>query len=1473
MENRTAQPNSVPTGAVMVCGGGIGGIQAALDLANSGFKVYLVEPSPSIGGRMSGLDKTFPTGDCATCIVSPKLVECARNTNIEILTLSEVEEVTGDAGNFAVTIRKKARLVDEKKCNACGDCERACPVRVPNEFNRGLDERPAIGRPYLQAVPNIFTIMRREQSPCASACPLGQKAQAYISLIARGKFDEAAAIIRETNPLPSICGYVCHRPCEAECQRGRYDEPVSIRALKRFVIQQASDGASPSTERRAEKVAVIGSGPAGLGAADWLAQRGYGVTIFEALPVVGGMMRMGIPEFRLPREVIDRDIAAIEALGVQIRTNCAVGGETSIQGLLSDGYSAVFVAAGAQASSSLGIEGEDLPGVHAGLAFIKKANLGEPARLGRKAVVIGGGNAAMDAARTARRLGSDVTVLYRRTRREMPADPAEVQEAIVEGVRFAFLVNPKWFIGRDGRLAGVECIRMALSEEKDSSGRRRPEPVPGSEHIIEADDAIVAIGQQVQPDFSRDVDLTLNRRGLLDVDPVTLATNVPGVFAGGDVVAGAGTLSEAVAAGRRAAESIESFIRGEDMAAGRAADPRLWDEERHERLEQAQRRFPIERERRVPLPREGYTEEMAIQEASRCLACGVCCECMECVKVCQPKAIDHGQRDELVRLDVGAILAAPGASEFEARLRGEFGFGRYPNVVTNVQFERMLSASGPFAGQIQRPSDSEAPKRIAFIQCVGSRDHATGRSYCSAFCCMAAIKEAVTAKEHDPGLEIAIFYMDIRAFGKDFDRYFERAKDEYGIEFIRAIPSRLIDMPGSRNLRLAYVTSETGRQEREFDLVVLSVGLAPTDETRRLAEKLGIELDPCGFSQTRSLEPVAASRPGIFVAGVFQGPKDIPETVAQASAAAARAMELLAPARGSLVREKSYPPERDLTDAPPRVGLFVCHCGVNIASVVDVEAVVEAAKRIPGVAYAETSIYACADNSQERIKSLINEHDLNRLVVASCTPRTHEAIFRDTARESGLNPYLVEMANIRDQCSWVHASDHEAATAKALDLVRMAVGRACRLLPLTTEMLPVVQEALVIGGGAAGLTAALSLALQGFKAHVVEKENRLGGRLHHIYRTLAGEDVQSFKDRLISEVEAHPNISVYPGAEVVKLDGHIGSFTSELSDGRVIRHGVTIVATGGAPHRPDEYLLGRDERVTTAYDLEERLEGGEIGIPDGGTVLMIQCVGSRNEERPYCSRVCCSAAVKNALRLKERRPDLNVIVLYREMRTYGRREQAYQRAREAGVLFIRYDDEGPPAVSADGRLTISFVEPSTGRQIELPVDLLALSTPVAPAPDNERISELARVPLGADGFFLEAHVKLRPVDFASEGIFLCGAAHSPKPLEENISQALAAAGRAATILSRKSLPVGGQVSVVDVRKCASCLTCVKVCPYGAPVLVGRNGKTRVEIEAAKCMGCGSCAAQCPAKAIQLQHFLDGQIAAAIDAMAEEPALL
>ena len=867
-------------------------------------------------------------------------------------------------------------------------------------------------------------------------------------------------------------------------------------------------------------------------------------------------------------------------------------------------------------------------------------------------------------------------------------------------------------------------------------------------------------------------------------------------------------------------------------------------------------------------------------------------QCGLCVEVCQAGAIEYDREETSIELDVGAVLLTPGFDAFDATRHGEFGFGHAENVLTNVQFERILSASGPTAGHIVRPSDGKTPKRLAFIQCIGSRDSRCGNDYCSSVCCMAATKEAILAKEHEPDLDVTVFFLDLRAFGKDFDRYCERAK-KLGVKYVRSFISRTYEMPQTKNLRLVYADAKRGREsfspranstepsgqtekttpdpfslaEEEFDMVVLSIGLEPSASLRQQAEELGVEVNRWGFAKTSELQPLDTSRPGVFVGGVFQEPKDIPDTVMQASAAAGRAMTLLAPARGSQVRTKSYPSERDIADEPPRVGVFVCHCGSNIASVVNVEEVVERVRDHPHVAFAEHNVYTCADDSQEIIKEKIHEHRLNRVVIASCTPRTHEPIFRDTMRDAGLNPYLLEMANIRDQCSWVHPGQPQKATDKACDLVRMATGRAANLAPLSEETVPVKNAALVIGGGIAGLTAAVTLADQGFPVHLVERQQQLGGTVREIHTTLDGGDVQKLLTETIQRAESHSRITIHLDATASKVDGHIGDFTTIIvSNGQTtqVEHGVVVVATGATEQKPTTYGYGQNARVLTQLELSNRLGCGDnLEIPEDATIAMIQCVEQRNDERPYCSRVCCTTAVKNALDLRKRYPKAKIMVLYRDIRTYGFREAAYQEARKQGVLFVRYEPENAPQLNTNGKLELRVREPALGRDIELAPDMVVLAAPMIPRADRQELSGLLRVPLNADGFFLEAHMKLRPVDFASEGLFLCGTAHAPKFITETIAQATAVAGRAASILARKEMPVGGMTAWVDPDKCISCMTCVHVCPYMAPN-VGEHSKA--EVQGAVCMGCGSCSAECPAKAITLRHFVDSQILGAIDSL-------
>ncbi|MBN1757819.1 MAG: FAD-dependent oxidoreductase [Chitinispirillaceae bacterium] len=838
-------------------------------------------------------------------------------------------------------------------------------------------------------------------------------------------------------------------------------------------------------------------------------------------------------------------------------------------------------------------------------------------------------------------------------------------------------------------------------------------------------------------------------------------------------------------------------------------------------------------------------------------------ECGICEKVCQAKAIDYDQQETTVDIDVGAVLLTPGFSAFDPIERIEYGSAFSRNVLTNLQFERLLSAAGPTGGHIRRPSDSTTPKHIAFIQCVGSRDGKCGNEYCSSVCCMAATKEAILARQHEPDTEVTIYYMDMRAYGKDFDRYVKRAQEE-GVNYIRCRPSSVDEIMTTGNLTISYMNEDNRCIYREHDMVVLSLGLEPSASLSRQVEQFNIMLNEWGFVKSRELHPLETSRPGVFAAGVLQEPKDIPDTVMQASAAAAMAMTLLAPARGTKVRTKTYPPQRDITDEPPRIGVFVCHCGSNIASVVDVASVVERTRNHPYVVYADHNVYTCADDTQDQIKDLIKEHRLNRVIVASCTPRTHEAIFRDTLRDAGLNPYLLEMANIRDQCSWVHSSQADAATDKAADLVRMAIGRTAGLRPLKDETIPVKNSALIIGGGIAGITAALSIADQGFRVYLVEKENMLGGTARDIHQTLDRSNVQAHLTRAIEQVVKHPKITTCLTSRVTKVDGHVGDFTSTITteDGTVeVEHGIVVLATGAVEQKPRSYGYGQHAGVVTQLELSGKLGRGELELSDGASVVMIQCVEQRNDEHQYCSRVCCTTAVKNALLVKERFPKARIYVLYREMRTFGFREAAYAEAREKGIVFIRYNEDRLPEVNVGETLTVRTVDPVLGRELIVKPELLVLAAPIVGRPDREVVSELLRVPINADGFFLEAHVKLRPVDFASEGLFLCGTAHAPKFVGETISQANAVAARAASILSRKEMPVSAQVAWVDPQKCIACMTCVHVCPYMAPQ-IGKDNKA--EVQSAVCMGCGSCTAACPAKAISLHHYLDMQIFAAID---------
>jgi heterodisulfide reductase subunit A len=844
--------------------------------------------------------------------------------------------------------------------------------------------------------------------------------------------------------------------------------------------------------------------------------------------------------------------------------------------------------------------------------------------------------------------------------------------------------------------------------------------------------------------------------------------------------------------------------------------------------------------------------------------------CGICEEVCQAKAIDYGQQDRTVELNVGAVLLSPGYEIFDPTAKKELGYGHFPNVVTALQFERILSPSGPYAGEVRRPSDGKRPQRIAFIQCVGSRDNE--RDYCSSVCCMYATKEAIIAREH-AGSDVAcdIFFMDVRAFSKGFETYFESAKKQ-GVNYIRCRVPGIEEIPETKNLRIKYLDEDDRKVSREYELVVLSVGMQPPRNAKSIAELFGFELNQFGFCKTSTFNPVETAHQGIYVAGPFVEPKDIPETVIDASAAASKILALLQDVRGSLIIPKEYPPETDVSGQEPRVGVFVCHCGTNIAGVVNVPEVVEYARTLPNIVYAENNLYTCSNDTQERIREKIKEHKLNRVVVASCTPRTHEPLFRSTIREAGLNPYLFEMANIRDQCSWVHIHEPEKATAKSKDLVRMAIAKVRLNESLYSKPLEVVHEALVIGGGLAGMTAALGLADQGYTVHLVEREPELGGYMRRIRYLLNGDDPQPRLRDLVSRIKGHGSIHVYTNAKLVEMGGSLGNFASKISiagNGAIVevKHGVVIVATGADSLKPDEYLYQQDPRVLLHDEFERQLAAGNF---EGNSVAFIQCVGSRNAERPYCSRTCCSETIKHALQLKQRRPEVQVYVLYRELRAYGFREAYYSKARKLGVTFIRFADDKPPTVVGhNGKLSVIVHAETVHQTVQLLVDNVVLATATIPLESNKELAQILKVPLSEERFFLEAHRKLRPIDFATDGIFLCGNAHSPLGIEETISQALATSARAATILSKQHIELEPTISHVVEENCDGCAYCVEPCPFKAITLVEYvvNGeiKKRVQVNESLCKGCGTCMATCPKKAIYVWHFRPEMLSAELKA--------
>lgn len=1334
-------------------------------------------------------------------------------------------------------------------------------------------------------MPGAFSITKKDRSPCTHTCPNEVNAHAYVKLISEKKYKEALEVITRTLPLPGSLGRICPHPCEDACRRQQVESAVSICTLKRFAADQVDLHTLelPKVSPRDDKVAIVGAGPAGLTAAWFLARQGIQVTIFEALPAAGGMLKVGIPDYRLPPKVLDNEISFITSQpGVAVKYNTALGKDFTVDSLMEDGYSAVYLAIGCHSGITLGIPGEDCEGVISGVELLKEVALGRFKGLTGHVAVIGGGDVAIDAARTALRIGAEkVSILYRRTKAEMPAREHEIKDAYEENVDIRFLTAPIEVVDKDGKTTGIKCVKMALGAP-DKSGRRRPVPVEGSEFVLDVDYIIPAIGQRTDSAcLGTSTGVEINKWANIDADPISFETSRQGVFAGGDAHTGASIAINAVAAGKEAATSIIRFLDGRDLKEGR--EPVEFAQKDFNKIPDQISKQPRQQMDRIDMDRrlkgfeeveKGFTEAQALLESSKCLDCMVCCECYECVKACGPGALTletHLEKPSQRVLNTGAIVLTPGFEPYDPSGLDYYGYGRFENVVTSMQFERILSASGPTQGHLVRLSDHKAPKKVAWFQCVGSRNqNGCNNKYCASVCCMYALKEAVIAKEHaGDSLECAIFYMDMRTHGKDFERYYNCAREQ-GVRFIQSRPHTVLEK--GDDLEICYV-DDTGKTIIEtFDMIVLSIGLEIPAEIIEMTKALDIELTSGNFVKTASFTPVESSRKGVFVAGAIQGPKDIPQSVVDSSAAAGAAGALLASARNTMIKVPEQIPETPIVGERPRIGVFVCKCGSNIAGTVDVPDVREYAQNLPYVEYCTDNLYSCSQDTQDTMTRLIKEHNLNRIVVAACTPKTHEPLFQQTLINAGLNKYLFEMTNIRNQTSWVHKDAPELATRKAKDLVRMAIYKVALQEPLKEAELQINPVAMVIGGGISGMACAKNLAEQDYEVHLIEKDQVLGGQANSLYRTCQDEDVGSELGSLIKDVNENEKIKVHINTTLEDVQGFVGNFSSELKNAQgtiTLEHGVAIIATGAHEYKSDEYCYGQDDRILTTLELDKKFIEGDDALKTINSAVFIQCVGSRENERPYCSRVCCTHSIESALELKKRNPGMGIYILYRDIRTYGEREYKYQQARDAGIIFIRYAVDNKPVVKLkDGALTVTTIDHILGMPIEIEADLLTLATAIIPNKDD-KLANFFKVPLNEDGFFVERHAKLGPSEFATDGVFLCGLAHYPKPIDEAVAHGQAAASRAVTLLARETVHTSGTVAMVDPMRCSACGVCVSICPYSAPAFETQGRfEGKAAVNPVLCKGCGLCVSSCRSGALHLKGFDTNQIMAQIFALNE-----